>query len=59
MAWRLVHIEEEDEIDSDLTSGELIGISVVLARFADGDGNCYDRAWEKIQPQVNQAIEED
>lgn len=58
MKWRLVQVEEQDAIESDLDSSELIGISVVLARHSDGDGNCYDRAWEKIQPQVTLAIKE-
>ena len=62
MYWRIVEVPEGEEIDSDLTGSELIGISVILANYAgdpSDDYNVYFRAWRKIQPQVKQAIDAD
>ena len=47
--------------ESDLTSGELVGISVMLTHNMGephSDDNVYFRARQKIQPQVQIAIEE-
>lgn len=59
-AWRIIPIPDEDAQESDLTSSELIGISIATV----GDANSinghsvYSRAWVKIQPQVQKAIDE-
>ena len=40
----------------DLTDSELIGVAVCLAHNSE-PGDVYRRAWQKIQPQVQQAID--
>lgn len=45
-----------------LTHAELIGISILLARYggeARSPANVYYRAWEKLQSVVEQAIAAD
>ena len=60
MAWRLIEVPD-GERDNDLTSSELVAVSIMLAQ---GMGephsslNVYYRAWQKLQPQVSQAIDE-
>ena len=60
MAWRLIEVPD-GERDNDLTSSELVAVSIILAQ---GMGephsslNVYYRAWQKLQPQVSQAIDE-
>lgn len=59
MAWRLIEVPDNEQPD-DLTNGELIGVSILLAQGMaqpHNDNNVYYRAWEKIQPQVEQALE--
>ena len=56
MSWKIV--ETDDPLD--LTDAELIGLSILAAQYmgepAD-DLNVYYRAWKKIQPMVNTAID--
>lgn len=64
--WRIVSIDEgEDECwrltpETDLTSSELVGISVMLAHHCGGpydESNVYFRAYQKIQEAVAKAQE--
>jgi hypothetical protein len=58
--WRIVAVTEAFEA-TDLTDGELIGISVLLTHRAGEphtDRNVYWRARQKIQPQVEQALDD-
>ena len=60
MAWRLIEVPD-GERDDDLTSSELVGVSILLAQHMGephNDLNVYHRAWQKLQPQVSQAIDE-
>lgn len=59
MRWRIVEVPRGEERPDDLTSGELLGISIATAHAARAPGGVYERAWNKIQPQVNIAIEDD
>lgn len=58
MRWK---IERADDTDTDaLTSAELVGLSV-LAANADPPGvldSVYIRAWRKIQPAVEIALDD-
>lgn len=58
--WRIVEVPEGQELDSDLSDAELVGVSVILTHHSGepwNDMNVYWRAREKIQPQVRQAID--
>lgn len=60
MAWRLIEAPEGERED-DLTSGELIGVSIMMAQHMGephNELNVYYRAWEKLQPQVSKAMDE-
>lgn len=60
MAWRLIEVPDGESPD-DLTSSELVGVSIMLAQGMGephNDLNVYYRAWQKLQPQVSQAIDE-
>ena len=60
MAWKI--IEVDDTIDSDLTDGEFIGISVLLINSCGDpydENNVYFRAWEKMQDQIQVALGND
>lgn len=58
--WRIVPVPEGAPIEpGDLTHGQLIGISIVLAHSGGPLGSVYHETWEKIQPQVEAAIERD
>jgi hypothetical protein len=60
MAWRLIEVPD-GERDNDLTSSELVAVSIMLAQGMGephSDLNVYYRAWQKLQPQVSQAIDE-
>lgn len=62
MPWRLIEVLGAEVQSMDLTDGELIGVSVTLIHQASefpGGSNVYLRAWEKIQPQVNIALDVD
>jgi hypothetical protein len=56
VAWRLIEVDEKDATDADLTDSELIGVAVCLAHNSE-PGDVYRRAWQKIQPQVQRAID--
>ena len=56
--WRIVETTDERK-ESDLTSSELVGISVMLTSYMGephGEYNVYYRARMKIQPQVREAL---
>ena len=60
MAWRLIEVPD-GESAYDLTSSELVAVSIMLAQGMGephSDLNVYYRAWQKLQPQVGQAIDE-
>lgn len=57
MAWRVIYISDESEQEDDLTDSELLGLSILAAQHAADKTDVYYRAWSKIQPQVNQAID--
>jgi hypothetical protein len=60
MAWRLVKVETADALESDLTNSEMVGVSIILIHHAGeplDDMNVYYRAWRKIQPMVDEAID--
>ena len=60
MAWRVIEVPDGES--GDLTSAELIGVSVMLAQHMGEPHNEYNvfyRAWEKLQPQVSAAVGED
>lgn len=58
--WRIIEVDQTSRPDdTDLTDDELIGISIYLAedfRKYPESGGVYQRAWDKIQPVVEQAI---
>jgi len=62
MKWRIVSVEEGQEQESDLTSDELVGVSVLLTHQCgeprDVKFNVYWRAREKMQPQVMIALDD-
>jgi hypothetical protein len=62
MPWRIVPVSEEDATPDDLTSGELLGISVFLTQKMDATDwdrpSVLGRARAKIQPQVQLCIED-
>ena len=58
MKWKIVQAAEDDQ--QALTSGELLGISILLTHNCGeprDEYNVYWRAREKIQPQVCAAID--
>lgn len=58
--WRIVEVADKGQ-PTDLTSSELVGISVLLTHRAGephDDMNVYWRARQKIQPQVEIALDE-
>jgi hypothetical protein len=60
MAWRIIEIPDENARPTDLTNGELIGVSVLLTHHAGeprNEVNVYWRAREKLQENVERAIE--
>lgn len=60
MAWRLIEVPDGESPD-DLTSSEPVAVSIMLAQGMGephSDLNVYYRAWQKLQPQVSQAIDE-
>jgi len=60
--WRIVSVIPGDERPADLTSSELVGISVLLTHYSGephDELNVYWRARQKIQPMVYVALEED
>jgi hypothetical protein len=63
MRWRVVRVPEQDQTEHDLTSSELIAISVLLTRWHRQSGieddSVYWRARQKIQPQVSEAHNDD
>jgi hypothetical protein len=60
--WRVIQISDEEAKDTDFTSAELIGISIILRHCMglphDGKHNVYYRAWQKLQDPVAIALEE-
>ena len=65
--WRVVDVEfVNDEMthvddDTDLTSAELIGLSILAGHhigLPHDASNVYWRAWQKIQAAVQQALDE-
>jgi hypothetical protein len=66
--WRIIEIPVIDDAEvsdaprpTDLTDGELLGISVLLTHHPGGqndDFNVYWRARQKIQPQIKIVLEE-
>ncbi|QLI49464.1 hypothetical protein vBPaeMUSP18_09 [Pseudomonas phage vB_PaeM_USP_18] len=61
MAWRLIEVPD-GESEGDLTSGELVGVSILLAQGMGepaNELNVYYRAWLKLQPQVRAAMDDD
>lgn len=66
LRWRLIPVPESEAVSTDLTGAELIGISIMLTLDRNYDqkqgrawGGVYARAWEKIQPQVTEAEQEE
>lgn len=60
MKWRIIEVPQGEETESDLTSGELVGVSVLLAHNPSvNDDNVYIRAYRKLQSVVNRAIEDE
>ena len=60
MAWRIVEVPEEEATETDLTDSELVGVSILLTHKCGGprdDMNVYWRARQKMQPQVEIALE--
>jgi hypothetical protein len=61
MKWRIVPIKDDEAMPGDLTSGELVGVSILLTHKCGeprDEHNVYWRAREKMQPQVEQALNE-
>jgi len=62
MKWRIVPIPDNEATERDLTSGELVGVSVLLTHQCgeprDETYNVYWRARQKIQPEVQQALDD-
>lgn len=58
--WRIIKTDEGDA-EADLSSGELISLSLALADASRkyGSHSSYFRVWEKIQSQVEQAFGEE
>jgi hypothetical protein len=55
-----VEIPDDEAAGTDLTNGELIGISVLLTHSGEPDDmNVYWRARQKIQPLVLAALDHD
>ena len=62
MAWRLIEVSEDVAQETDLSDGELLGISILLTHESGeprDERNVYWRARQKIQPQVTAALERD
>lgn len=61
--WRLVDVPDGEEVDTDLTDAELIGVNIMLTHNAgeprDSSMNVYWRARQKIQTQVAVALDRD
>ena len=58
MPWRLIEVDKDDAIDSDLTNHELGSLSLLLALKSTPD-DVFRSVWQKIQPQVSTALEND
>lgn len=59
--WRIIEIPDEEASETDLSDGELIGISISLRYLSEepDDFDVYWRARRKIQPQVEVALARD
>jgi len=60
--WRIVSVAPGDERPDDLTSSELVGISILLTHYSgepQDEFNVYWRARQKIQPMVQIALQDD
>ena len=58
--WRIVEVE--NGTDADLTSSEVIGISVLLTHCSGEPRNYYNVYWrarQKIQPMIEGALGDD
>ena len=56
--WNLTETYDSFEIEVELTDTELIAISVALRSVMDESADdVYSRAWRKLQPAVERAIE--
>lgn len=58
MRYRVIKVEDDKAVETDLTDGELLGASILLAQRAEPDDlDVYYRAWCKIQYLVNPIID--
>lgn len=60
MAWRLIEIDDSEAVETDLTDGELLGVSIMITHNTSPedrtDRDVYWRARQKIRQHVDKAL---